>query len=46
MPPTPNESLIASDTDDNLTAILYGIEDLRLEHTKIPDITDDRKFFL
>lgn len=30
--------------DKNLTAVLYGIEDLRLEDQKIPEITDERKF--
>lgn len=35
MPPT--------DSGDNLTAVLYGIEDLRLENQKIPEIADDRK---
>jgi hypothetical protein len=27
--------------NDNLTAILYGIEDLRLENQKVPEISDD-----
>lgn len=27
--------------NDNLTAVLYGIEDLRLENQKVPDITED-----
>jgi hypothetical protein len=27
--------------NDNLTAVLHGIEDLRLENQKIPDISDD-----
>jgi len=27
--------------NDNLTAVLYGIEDLRLENQKIPEINDD-----
>lgn len=33
MTPTPN---------DNLTAILYGVEDLRLEQKPIPEINDDQ----
>lgn len=28
---------------DNLTAVLHGIEDLRLEQRPIPTIKDDRK---
>jgi hypothetical protein len=27
--------------NDNLTAVLYGIEDLRLENMEVPSITDD-----
>lgn len=29
--------------NDNLTAVLYGIEDLRLENQEIPSIKDDGK---
>lgn len=29
--------------NDNLTAILYGIEDLRLENQQVPEITDEGK---
>ena len=44
MAPKPNESLIPGEPLDNLTAVLHGIEDLRLENQSIPDIEDDRKF--
>lgn len=27
--------------NDNLTAILYGIEDLRLENQQVPEINDE-----
>lgn len=27
--------------NDNLTAILYGIEDLRLENQQVPEISDE-----
>lgn len=27
--------------NDNLTAILYGVEDLRLENQQVPEITDE-----
>lgn len=30
--------------DNNLTAVLYGIEDLRLENQAVPEINDDRKY--
>lgn len=49
MTPKPNESLIPVGSEDNgedggnLTAVLHGIEDLRLENQNIPDIADDRK---
>lgn len=26
--------------NENLTAVLYGVEDLRLENQKVPEITD------
>jgi len=42
MAPKPNESLIPVEAEDNLTAVLHGIEDLRLENHSIPDITDDQ----
>jgi len=42
MTPKPNESSIPVDSDDNLTAVLHGIEDLRLENQSIPDIADDQ----
>lgn len=27
--------------NDNLTAILYGVEDLRLENQQVPEISDE-----
>lgn len=27
--------------NENLTAVLYGVEDLRLENQKVPEIADD-----
>lgn len=29
--------------NENLTAILYGVEDLRLENQEVPKINDDGK---
>lgn len=32
--------------NNNLTAVLYGIEDLRMEDQEIPSIKDDGTFFV
>lgn len=33
-------------SNENLTAVLYGIEDLRLENQSVPEITDDGEHFI
>lgn len=32
--------------NDNLTAVLHGVEDLRMENQAVPNITDDGLFTL
>lgn len=42
MPPNENSSP-AFNEDENLTAVLHGVEDLRLENQRVPEINDDRE---